>query len=452
MNANRIIAAALVCLFAVLGLEHFRVSALQAHGGKPLFGATISEQGVRLNQVAKPNAAVDLNGQKLTTVANGTASGDAVQLGQIAVKARAVTTASLPAYTYSNGSSGVNATITANSNGACPASSFDGVTLAVPDVVLVQNGASFADNWLYVVTAPLGDGSNPCKLTRLDIADSQAEILGQQVRIAEGLTRAGAVYAYSGASSITMGTTPLSGMRVDMRAGLNEVSRHCQDFAQSTIAANAAQMNDGIPFVMQFGGTGTEAFVASTATERGIFNISSGTSSASSTKVGLAMTGSGQPPIFLNQSEGWRLRVRWSGPSALSDGSQTFRLFAGLGTTVDASSPDSIGFEYTQVTDTHWLFTTKTTGGGATTQASPTTVAADINTFLTHEMVHWPGETTVSMLENGATVGTTLSNLPFGVALSYIVSINKSLGSTARTFNVSQFCFENWYPAGRGSG
>lgn len=44
--------------------------------------ATVVEQGLRLNQLAPPNAAVAMNSQKLTGLANGTTSGDAVPIGQ----------------------------------------------------------------------------------------------------------------------------------------------------------------------------------------------------------------------------------------------------------------------------------------------------------------------------------------------------------------------------------
>jgi hypothetical protein len=62
---------------------------------------------------------------------------------------RLATAAALPANTYTNGTSGVGATLTANANGAL---SVDGVAVAVGNRILVKNEAAGANNGVYVVT------------------------------------------------------------------------------------------------------------------------------------------------------------------------------------------------------------------------------------------------------------------------------------------------------------
>jgi hypothetical protein len=82
---------------------------------------------------------------------------------------RAKTTAALAANTYANGSSGVGATLTGNSNGALAAQ--DGVTLVATERLLVANEATGSHNGIYVVTQ-VGDGSHPYILTRATDADA----------------------------------------------------------------------------------------------------------------------------------------------------------------------------------------------------------------------------------------------------------------------------------------
>lgn len=86
-NVNVRFAAALVCLLALIGIEHVRISSLHS-GGRTLLAATNSESGNgpvtahRLDQHTAPTSAVAFNSQKATGLANGTVSGDAIHFGQ----------------------------------------------------------------------------------------------------------------------------------------------------------------------------------------------------------------------------------------------------------------------------------------------------------------------------------------------------------------------------------
>jgi hypothetical protein len=123
--------------------------------------------------------------------------------------ARASTTAALAnSPTYSNGASGVGATLTAGSNVAFPAQ--DGITLVVNDRVLVKNQAGALQNGIYKLTT-VGDGSNPWVLTRATDADTAAKVTsGEFVFVEEGTTLASTGWVMTTANPIVIGTTALT--------------------------------------------------------------------------------------------------------------------------------------------------------------------------------------------------------------------------------------------------
>lgn len=109
--------------------------------------------------------------------------------------------------TYSNGASGVGATLTNNSTQA--AIEIDGVTLSTSDRVLVKNQASQEENGVYEVTT-VGDGSTNWVLTRTTDYDTAAEISpGDLIPVLEGDTFPGAIFVETLAVT-TMGTDPLN--------------------------------------------------------------------------------------------------------------------------------------------------------------------------------------------------------------------------------------------------
>lgn len=120
---------------------------------------------------------------------------------------RAKTTAALPANSYSNGSSGVGATLTGSSNGALSAQ--DGVTLAANERLLVANEATAARNGIYKVTQ-VGDASNPYILTRATDADSGSELVNATVYVSEGTANADTQWTCTANAPITVGTTALA--------------------------------------------------------------------------------------------------------------------------------------------------------------------------------------------------------------------------------------------------
>ena len=119
--------------------------------------------------------------------------------------ARAATTANL-ATTYSNGTSGVGATLTATSNGAIV---LDGVSPSVGDRILVKDQTAGAQNGIYTVTTQ-GSGSAAFVLTRATPEDQPAELSGGSfIFVEEGTANGDNGYVFTHTGAPTFGTTTL---------------------------------------------------------------------------------------------------------------------------------------------------------------------------------------------------------------------------------------------------
>ena len=115
------------------------------------------------------------------------------------------TTADLSA-TYSNGTAGVGATLTATSNGAI---TLDGTTPSVADRILVKNQTSASENGIYVVTT-VGNGSTAFVLTRATPEDQPSELSGGAfVFVEEGSIGSNNGYTFTHTGQPTFGTTDL---------------------------------------------------------------------------------------------------------------------------------------------------------------------------------------------------------------------------------------------------
>jgi hypothetical protein len=141
----------------------------------------------------RASSSISVNGQKITSLGAPTSANDAVTktyvdalLQGLAAKApvRLATTAALPANTYSNGASGVGATITINATGTL---TIDGTLTALNDRVLVQNEATSANNGPYVVTTAGAIGVQAV-LTRATDMNTAAQFAGAYVLVEQGTT------------------------------------------------------------------------------------------------------------------------------------------------------------------------------------------------------------------------------------------------------------------------
>jgi hypothetical protein len=118
--------------------------------------------------------------------------------------------------TYSNGTDGVGATLTAGANAALV---IDGITLTSPTDngirVLIKNQATSFQNGVYVVTEA-GNGSTPWQLTRssdadtYEVASSNGLSEGSTFYVEAGTANAGSTFTCNTQGTITFGTTAIS--------------------------------------------------------------------------------------------------------------------------------------------------------------------------------------------------------------------------------------------------
>lgn len=148
------------------------------------------------------------------------------------------TAAALAACTYNNGSSGVGATLTANSNGFL---TVDGSGPNNGDLILVTQQSDARQNGLYVVTSN-GGASSQWVLTRSTSYDTTAQINnGDLFNITGGTKNAGAIFWQNG-SSIVIGTSSIvfNGIDAQLISGVN-VSTTSPTIGQVLTATSGTQ-------------------------------------------------------------------------------------------------------------------------------------------------------------------------------------------------------------------
>ena len=116
------------------------------------------------------------------------------------------TAAALPANTYSNGASGVGATLTAVLAGVL---TVDGIAVALGDRVLVQNEAAPANNGIYTVTT-LGTVGVAYILTRAVDMNTAASVPGAYAFTEQGTANAAAGFTVASEGPFTIGTTAIT--------------------------------------------------------------------------------------------------------------------------------------------------------------------------------------------------------------------------------------------------
>lgn len=172
----------------------------------------------RLDQMAAPTGSVSLNSQKITGLADPTADTDGANKRYVDaarsgldVKASVVvaSTANLSA-SYSNGSSGVGATLT--NSGSQAALTLDGVSVSADDRVLIKDQSSGAHNGIYTVTT-VGNGSTNWVLTRTTDANGSANGVlsgGAFVFVEQGTAGADRGFVITTNGTATIGTTAIT--------------------------------------------------------------------------------------------------------------------------------------------------------------------------------------------------------------------------------------------------
>jgi len=149
----------------------------------------------RLDQISAPTAALSLNSQRITSLADPTAATDAATKQYVDNLAAGINWKdSVRAATTANG-----ALATAFENG----DAIDGVTLATGDRILIKNQSTGSENGIYTVNA----SGAP---TRASDADTAAEILGAAVFVEEGTVNPDSMWVLTTNAPITLGSTSLT--------------------------------------------------------------------------------------------------------------------------------------------------------------------------------------------------------------------------------------------------
>jgi hypothetical protein len=267
------------------------------------------------------------------------------------------TTANIDA-TYSNGTAGVGATLTHNTNGVFPAEAGGASGWAVGKGILVKNQTNKAQNGRYYVSN-MGSVSTPYVLTRCTYCDEASEIPGAYIFVQDG-TFAGTgwiqvvadpatfvvgtdnidVFQFSGSGTITAGT--------NISVSGNEISVVATPSLSGVAFTDGTQTKEGTPSrtpIIQK----TDSYTLSSLTERdSLIEVAKATAATITiplnaavaypvgTSIDILQTGAGQVTIAgdagvtVNSTPGLKLRTQWSTATLFKRATNTWVVYGDL--------------------------------------------------------------------------------------------------------------------------
>jgi hypothetical protein len=392
---------------------------------------TISMGSNIVTNVAAPSASTDAaNKQYVDEVAQGLKAAPAVEVA---------TTANLTA-TYSNGTDGVGATLTATSNGAFP--TIDGITVSSTAVgqngVLVKNQSTAFQNGRYNLTQ-VGDAGTPWILTRCSVCDQASEIPGSYVFVKAGTTQAstGWVAYVANPSTFTVGTDSITYFQFS-GAGTYTAGTGLT-LTGSAFSVNASQTQITAVGTLT-SGTWNASVIAGQYGGTGVANT------GKTITIGGNFTTSGAHTTTLTTTGNTTVTLPTTGTLATLDGTETFTnktltsptlTTPVLGTPASGTLTNCTGLPVSGITAS----TSIALGVGSIElgHASDTTIARVSAGVISVEGVTVPTISSTNTLTNKTISGSsnTLSNIGNASLTNSSVTIGStsvSLGSTVTTF------------------
>lgn len=347
-------------------------------------------------------------------------------------------TTAMPACTYSNGSLGVGATLTATANGTAPV--VDSITPALGDTVLLIGQATVSQNGLYNWT-DLGSASTPWVLTKDNNADQAPEFTnGVTVVVARGNLHGGRWIRFKG-MTYTMGTTGFnaqSAMTVgDLFAGPDRTRLPIvEDFGQfnGTVAMTSSAVH--IPGVRGFfvgsGGAG-EAVVQADITVGGGELVDGCAGLQTGTTATGRATYSSHASLFFDVTKRYELYTRLKVPT-VSDGTQTFNVKFGLMDTTDGNPANGLYWEAISGS-ANWQCQNRAAGVNTTIDSG-----VAYNNAIRSFLIIVPGDGKAYFYNGLSLVAThTTGFMAVSTSVQPSVVILKSVGTTMREVRIDVF-------------
>jgi hypothetical protein len=342
------------------------------------------------------------------------------------LRAKLATTTSLPANTYANGTAGKGATLTANANGAL--GSIDGVAAATGDLICVKNEATQSHAGLYTLVD--GTAGTPWVMTRYVAADSGDKLAQCMVQVSNGFTNQNTYWELPQAQgSITVGTTAL----IFRPVGGFENMRTSYGIREDWTNQN---QNGSLNWtVTQSGTLATWALSTSltTATEWGVLNLPTGSTSTGHCCTSLFANGTQSLKISTGPYMSWEWKVY---VNQAANNTDKYAFDCGLGDTITgADQANGVYFRHDE-TDTHWQVCT---ASGGTRHKTASSITVNPNQWYRLTVIKRAGTTDMEYYIDGVLVTTLSADIPTANPVGPFAGITKTLGGTSCIASIDWF-------------